>query len=67
MCHEFTFFPHIDSDTAYSTYPLISKSDRDSTKDESSSTIKASDDQIAPSSTNSKYNSSGSGTASKST
>lgn len=39
-----------DSDNAYSTYPLIAK-DRESTKDESSSsTIKASNDQIATSS-----------------
>lgn len=47
------FLP-VDSDNAYSTYPLIARDrdrDRDCTKDESSSsTIKASNDQIATSS-----------------
>jgi hypothetical protein len=52
-----TSFP-ADSDNAYSTYPLVIK-DKDNTKDESSSsTLKASNDQIASSSTLDKKNSS---------
>jgi hypothetical protein len=48
----------VDSDNAYSTYPLVIK-DKDNTKDESSSsTLKASNDQIASSSTLDKKNSS---------
>ena len=50
------YFPIIDSDNAYSTYPLVIK---DNMKDESSSsTLKASNDQIASSSTLDKKNSS---------
>lgn len=51
-----TFHCCVDSDNAYSTYPLVIK-DRESTKDESSSsTLKASNDQIASSSILDKQN-----------
>lgn len=62
---------NLDSDNAYSTtttYPLMAKSDRDSTKDESSSsTFKASNDQLATSTILDKQHNSrciGSGTTS---
>lgn len=52
----FFYSPTTDSDNAYSTYPLIFK-DKENTKDESSSsTLKASNDQIASSSIVDKQN-----------